>query len=362
MDQVGILAIGNELLLGQITNKNAAKISQKLLDYHLPVVCHLTVADSIPMIHRSLNQLFEVANIVFVSGGLGPTADDLTRKAVSSYFDKNLIYDETTYLKLEEVLTKLEVSITSNHKQQAYFPEGSQIVQNTVGTANGFYIHQNKKHLFSLPGPWPEIESCWEHFIDFKLKSDFLKKSDFVIKSFHILGMPESEVADKVSKIIEGTSLFAEYRIHLPYVEIRFQLEDKKHISDLESKIRKNFPTTLAYEDQNSLLSQFIDKLSDRKVLIIDQVSRGYIFQKINELEISSKIDFYLSHNLNVEINTSKYDLCFDLKEGEEGDWFVYVNEKQLPLKRLTKRRLSKRKRIQKNTELLFLAFLQSGI
>tara|TARA_B100001248_G_scaffold262685_1_gene260895 strand:+ start:340 stop:1446 length:1107 start_codon:yes stop_codon:yes gene_type:complete len=349
--KASILAIGNEILIGQIINKNASSLSKSLLDYNIETTCHLAVRDIEKEIHQGLDYLKGFGDIVFISGGLGPTEDDLTRQALASYLKLPLDFDEDCFKDLEEKLHRRNVKVTENHRQQALFPKGAKRIHNSVGTADGFYLEHNQQHYFVVPGPPAEIKSCWQNFISDKLEKDLSNLETKEIFSMHILGLPESEVADRVSRLCQGMRYRPEYRLHLPYVELRFQHHGDLNTKDLENRFREEFGCHFYYTGENGVDKKLKEVLKGKKVLFVDSYSDGNLFEVLRAYNLH--VDYY---NKSMENNytASGYDWLFEFQPGNsfEEPLQLSMNQKKMDVKRLSDRRLSARLEKRKMVEL----------
>ncbi len=199
-----ILAIGTELLLGNIVNSNAKFLSEELANIGIDVYRHTVVGDNFDRVVKAIEEGFARADIIITTGGLGPTKDDMTKEAVARYFNKKLVLVEEQKIILENLFKSRGYPITENNYRQAYFPEGGIIMPNNNGTAPGVIIDENGKLLLMFPGPPNELTKMWtETGLNYiKEKSSFV----FVSKTLNFLGIGESALEDKIKDIIENQS------------------------------------------------------------------------------------------------------------------------------------------------------------
>ncbi len=190
-----ILAVGTELLLGQIANTNAQFISQKLPMCGIDVISHRVVGDNPQRLKTALQAAFEAVDIVILTGGLGPTYDDLTKETVAAHFGKKLVRDEKSLLKIESYFEKTGRKMTDNNKKQADMPEGCIILDNPNGTAPGCIIEEGGKIAVMLPGPPREMQPMFENLVIpyFKSKTGGAIVSQS-LKICGVTGMGESKV------------------------------------------------------------------------------------------------------------------------------------------------------------------------
>lgn len=197
-----IIAVGTELLLGEISNTDAQIVSQALSELGINVYYHTVVGDN----ENRLLSILEIAknrsDIIITTGGLGPTFDDLTKKIVASSFGKNLVLHEEQLSKIRSHFNRMGWCMCANNESQAWLPEGCTVLENDWGTAPGCAIEADGKHAIMLPGPPRECEPMVrERMIPY-----LRKLSDAVIVShrLHIFGMGESTVEEKIRDLAEN--------------------------------------------------------------------------------------------------------------------------------------------------------------
>ena len=147
-----IIAIGTEILLGEIVDTNSATIAKKLQSIGLPLHYTSTVGDDMGRIISVLQHALSRSTILITTGGLGPTVDDLTREAIAQATARPLIFDEKLLAQIEERFKRWGRTMTDNNKQQAYRPQDSIPIENPVGTAPSFIVDLGDRVTISLPG------------------------------------------------------------------------------------------------------------------------------------------------------------------------------------------------------------------
>ena len=145
-----ILAVGTELLLGDIVNTNAQFIAQGLAELGISVFYHTVVGDNPKRMKEAMHLAFERADVIITTGGLGPTGDDLTKEIGAEYFDKKMYLDNRALNRIEKFFSKLGREMTENNIKQAMIPEGAIIMYNDNGTAPGIIIEENGKDRKSV--------------------------------------------------------------------------------------------------------------------------------------------------------------------------------------------------------------------
>jgi nicotinamide-nucleotide amidase len=193
-----ILTIGDELTTGYRLDTNSRTLSRRLTTVPLDVTLHLSVGDVVADIHHALDSALAAADVLLVTGGLGPTVDDMTRQAVASYFDLPLEEDQRAVDQIRERFDRYGHTMPDSNRIQAHVPAGSQVIYNDRGTAPGFYLQRDGKHLFATPGIPYEMDGMLDHFILPRLRE--LVGSGRVIRraDLKVYGLPESEINERL--------------------------------------------------------------------------------------------------------------------------------------------------------------------
>lgn len=158
-----IIAVGTELLLGNIANTDAQMISQGLSQLGINVYYHTVVGDNPQRVRQAVDIARGRADILITTGGLGPTCDDLTKVAVAQAFGKELVYHEPSAQRIRERFAQRGTPVTENNFQQAMVPEGCTVLDNDWGTAPGVAFQADGTHVLMLPGPPRECAMMFRH-------------------------------------------------------------------------------------------------------------------------------------------------------------------------------------------------------
>lgn len=197
-----IIAVGTEILLGDIVNTNAQFLSKKLAQMGISVYHQSVVGDNSNRLKEELNESFKRSDIVITTGGLGPTKDDLTKEIGAEYFNKEMILNEESLETIKNYFKKQGRKLSKNNEKQAYFPKDSIILPNNFGTAPGCIIEENNKYLIMLPGPPREIIPMFEQHVVPYLKK--FNEGVLISKVLKICGMGESQVVTEINHLIEN--------------------------------------------------------------------------------------------------------------------------------------------------------------
>lgn len=200
MKRASILNIGTELLVGHTLNTHANYLSKELNNYGFSVYHHLTVGDNMARIKEALKYLSEVSDFIVTTGGLGPTEDDITRKAIADFLKLELVEDERTRKDIDEFFAAYGKKASENNYLQTYFPKGSTIIRNDRGTAPGFIIEKDGTTYAALPGPPRELYGMMPRFLAHLARGEERLYSRFI----SIGGIGESDCAEKIDDIFRS--------------------------------------------------------------------------------------------------------------------------------------------------------------
>lgn len=295
---VATLAVGTEITDGQISDRNSQWLSSRVVNMGYDVREHRAIPDDRPLIVQSLRDLAKFANLIFVTGGLGPTSDDFTRECVAEFLGAPLEWHEPSW---ESILERLKLRggvVTENQKQQCFFPRGARILKNSGGTANAFMGETAQGvRIVSLPGPPGEIEAIWNESLRAQLVRASLGEESRSLTLLRTMGMGEGALASQVEEIIDlamknhpGVQRPAVgYRAHAPYVEIKLWAEKDQAglVAEAAQRIRETFSNILVNEGSADVADAFLSSISSRHrqqraTLLIDAVTRAEILMRLH--------------------------------------------------------------------------------
>ncbi|MFA6308152.1 MAG: competence/damage-inducible protein A [Clostridia bacterium] len=199
-----ILSVGTELLMGQILNSNTQYISSRLPEAGICVYFQSVVGDNPKRLKSALDIALSRSDLVIMTGGLGPTQDDLTKETVAAAMGRKLVVHPETLKRIEDHFRKVNKEMVESNKKQAFLPDNSKIIENSNGTAPGCIIEEDGKTIIMLPGPPKEMIPMFDDTVMPYLKD----KSDIQIvsKFIKIFGLGESFVETKVEDLIAKSS------------------------------------------------------------------------------------------------------------------------------------------------------------
>lgn len=201
-----IIAVGSELLLGQIVNSNAKFLSERLSQLGINVYYHSVVGDNGNRLQKVLEHSLERADILIVTGGLGPTKDDLTKESVAEILNKKLTYDQTTVKNIENYFKKSNRKMTENNRKQALVVEGATVFQNNHGLACGMAIEVKEKIMILLPGPPKELNPMFDQYVIPYLKDLVSETETIESRVLRFFNIGESQLVELIDDILESQS------------------------------------------------------------------------------------------------------------------------------------------------------------
>ncbi len=201
---VEIISVGTEILLGNIVNTNAAYLAEKCAAIGLSCYYQEVVGDNEERLEGVLQTALERADVLLVSGGLGPTQDDLTKETAAKALGRKLILHEPSKAAIESFFQKKGIEITENNWKQAMVPEGCIVIDNQNGTAPGMIIEDKGRHVVLMPGPPNELIPMFEHAVMPYLNS--LQPGIIYSQTVKVCGVGESKVEAMIKDLIDEQS------------------------------------------------------------------------------------------------------------------------------------------------------------
>ena len=309
--KVGIITIGNELLSGFTLDRNAAWIGQKLLSSGIKVNVHHTIPDDIGVIYDTLEyQLKEwECDQIIVTGGLGPTVDDITVSAFLEYFDDAHEFDKEYWKILSDRFKRLNFKMPNLNKNQAYKSKKGKMIPNLVGTARGLHYtskhdsvlksvkglisgDKNKVNFFALPGVPKEMKSMFSNYVLPEIEKSL--KNKVVCRSIRTTGVPESILQEKITDIIDANKEKCDIAF-LPHrmlgVDIRLTSSDKQLVEDLINAIVLRIKKYVYGYDDDKLEQVIADLMIKNKLTIstAESCTSGLLASRLTDVPGSSQ-------------------------------------------------------------------------
>ena len=309
--RVGIITIGNELLSGFTIDRNAAWIGQQLLSSGIKVNVHHTIPDDLGVIYDTLEYQFREwrCDQIIVTGGLGPTVDDITVSSFLEYFDDSHEFDKEYWEILSERFKRLNFKMPNLNKNQAYKSKRGIMIPNLVGTARG--LHYTKKHdsvlknvkglitgdknrvnFFALPGVPKEMKSMFTNYVLPEIEKSL--KNKVVCKSIRTTGVPESILQEKITDIIDANKEKCDIAF-LPHrmlgVDIRLTSSDNQLVVDLINSIVPRIKKYVYGYDNDKLEQVIADLLIQNNLTVstAESCTSGLLASRLTDVPGSSQ-------------------------------------------------------------------------
>lgn len=234
-----LITIGDEILIGQITDTNSGWLSQYLGQLGIQVGTTISIGDDHEQIIETLRQQTEKYQIVITTGGLGPTKDDITKKAIASYLKVPLVFHEESYNRILQIFKKLDRPVSETHREQCFLPEGVEILHNSMGTAPGMLFQTSGGILVSLPGVPFEMMAIARESLEPLLARKFTE-GIILTKTILVAGVGETEIEDRITPIINTmpANMSIAYLPALGQVRLRLTITGPDDKDSLENTLQ----------------------------------------------------------------------------------------------------------------------------
>jgi nicotinamide-nucleotide amidase len=290
---IALITIGNELLAGFTVNTNAAWIGNHVIQTGGNIVWHQTIGDSKEEIHDSLNQIPKDINAVIITGGLGPTHDDITAHALYKYANDIPIFDEKYWQYLQGKLAKRNLRLPEINRNQAMKPEKGTIIPNPIGSARGLHFQVEGRDLFVLPGVPREMKAMMASTVLPWIADQ--SAGGLTVRTIRTTGIMESGLAEKIGNIVDA--LADEIKIaFLPQftgVDIRVSSADKDAVNQTVNKINLHAEKYI-YGHDHDQLEEIVGQLLNANSLSIstaESCTGGLVGHRLTNVSGSS--DYY---------------------------------------------------------------------
>ncbi len=292
-----IICVGTELLLGDIVNTNAAFLSAQLSELGINLYNQTVIGDNSQRLAKSVSSALKNCDIIILTGGLGPTSDDITKETVAELLGLKLIQDKKVLLDIENYYAKQSRAIPSGVLKQALVPEGATVLKNDFGTAPGLLLQADGKKIILLPGPPREMQPMFQNVVKPILRAE----SDSIIttKNFYVYGMGESEVANAIGeKLLGGSNPTVATYAKDGVVQVRVTASGK---NETETNFKLNSVTTeisnilgdaIYSQDKLGLQNVAVELLLEKglKVATAESCTAGMLSKSITEVSGSSNV------------------------------------------------------------------------
>lgn len=348
--KVSILSVGTEILLGQIANTNAQFISKVLNELGASVVRHVAVGDNPERLERTFKEELFNHDVVILTGGLGPTKDDLTKQTVAQVLERGLETNQQAMDHIERYFKNENRTMTPNNKQQALVIEGSDVLNNDVGMAPGMYLELDNKKIVLLPGPPKELQPMVNQY----LIPYFLNEEHVIFsESLKFTGIGESSLETELMDIIDNQTnptiapLAGQHEVSL---RITANTETKQKALELIKPVKEEILRRIGkyyYGSDDLSIEEAVFNELDQPFVIYDGITDGVLYSR---LKLSEKSEEYLKAYtvkndwsdsvLNIAQNDTSEEITKKLKEvfkvestilllQDDKESTVYISHKQ---------------------------------
>ncbi|MEO8210121.1 MAG: competence/damage-inducible protein A [bacterium] len=297
-----LISIGDEILIGQIVNTNAAYLGDKLFSIGIPVEKTVVIGDEENVLLSEFEDSIRNYDVTIITGGLGPTHDDITKPALIKFFNDELITDEKVLKHVKNIFSSRNLKMPAVNEAQALVPKNSRVIWNANGTAPGIWVEKKNKIFIAMPGVPYEMKSMFENEITPILKIFFHDRINkvFVQKTLLTTGLGESTLSDMIGDVKEITvdcklaflpsSTGVRLRINS---EAKNEIEAISKLNKVENKIRAKVGLYV-YGINGDMLEKIIgDILRERKqtLSVAESCTGGMISSRI--VSIAGSSDYY---------------------------------------------------------------------
>jgi nicotinamide-nucleotide amidase len=295
IERAVILSTGDELTTGKVVDTNSSVIADRLFAVGVEVAAVLTVSDDRQKLYWALRQGRDLGDVIIGTGGLGPTADDLTTEVVAEFLGCKLAQDEPVANALKRRFEARGLAWTPNNLKQALFPEGSVIVPNPIGTAPGFRVPIGPgKTLIWLSGVPQEMTAMLNDTVIPWLMQQNADAEQITACTFKIYGLTESKLDDLVKPIKLGSDAKLSFRAHYPDLSLRLMVKGGKESTAILTRLKDQIRGALGpfvYFEGDATLEEVVGQLllaKQQTLALAESCTGGYISHRITRVAGSS--------------------------------------------------------------------------
>ena len=313
-----IIAIGNEIISGDVVDINSSYIAGKLLGIGIEALWHTSVGDSVSDIKTALYAALERADIIFTTGGLGPTDDDLSVKVVGEALFRELVFVEDIFENIKTNFAKAGRNLDNYNKKEAYIPFGAKYFLNYAGSAPSVFIEEKGKKIFMLPGVPAEMKYFMNENIIPLLKNDL--RQFIKTKKIKLAGISEAIVNEKIKDILENDTYSIAFLPKSSELEVKITAKAKnedlasKVIDEIQSEIVLRLKEFVYGYDDDSIEEVLKDILikENKTVSLAESCTGGLISKILTDVPGSSS---YINLNVVTYSNEAKMKMLNVKKE-----------------------------------------------
>jgi len=319
-----VIAIGSELLLGQIQDTNSSYIARRLAENGIELIKIIAIGDELSEVRETIKEAISRSQVVITTGGIGPTEDDLTREAIAEVFSCPLTFQPHLMEQIEALFKKRGFRMTENNRKQAFIPEGAIPIENPKGTAPGFIVEYSNGSIITIPGVPAEMEYLMENAVFPYLRSRFdLKQQVIQYKVLRTCGLGESAIGLQIKDLMkEGKNPIVGTLASIGDIKIRItaKAENPKEasvmIQGVEKEIRDRLGILIYGVNEETLHGIVSKKLEESNLTlsVVETLTGGIVSQKLTSTESYSFIQGLIlpsppSQRLFIDLSEKEFNL-----------------------------------------------------
>ena len=296
-----LLTIGDEILLGQTLDTNSAWLGQHLNLLGIRVTKRITCGDDTPAILQAIREAERAADLLIMTGGLGPTKDDITKNVLAEYYHTDLVFHQPTFDRIERIFHRLGRRVTDLHREQSYFPSNAELLPNPMGTAPGMWFFREHLILISLPGVPYEMKAIMTETVLPRLQDHPLLEP-IIHRTLLTAGLGESDLAERIKSVEEQLPdhISLAYLPSLGQVRLRLsafggERTAMQHAVDKEASAIAEILGNHIFGEENQRLEGVLGRLLTERGLRLataESCTGGHIAHRITQVPGSSR--YYL--------------------------------------------------------------------
>ncbi len=287
-----IVTTGTEILLGEIVDTNSAWMARELTGVGVNLFYVVSVGDNQLRIQQAIEDGLKRSDVVLVTGGLGPTVDDVTRQAVAAATGRKLILHDASLAKLRERFSRWGKEMTANNEQQALIPEGADLIENPVGTAPGFLVDTGDGIVMTLPGVPREMKCLMTEFVLPYLRERTGGQGVIQRRVLRTVGLGESNIDSQIADLMENANPSVGLAAHTGQTDVRLTVrasslsEATEILNRLETEIRGRIGDFIYSDVPEETVESAVAKLCRQlecRIRILETNSRGKIAARLQD-------------------------------------------------------------------------------
>lgn len=298
--KISIIAVGSELLLGQIANTNGQYLSKLLNGIGHSVVEHNVIGDNPERLERVVNTALQNYDMVILTGGLGPTKDDLTKHTVANILERELVIDQQALDYIEQYFKNQNIDMTPNNRQQALVIDQAHVLENKVGMAPGMLVEHHNKRIALLPGPPKEMQPmAKQELLPYLMNGEHTIFSELL----RFAGIGESKVETELMDLIDeqtNPTIAPLAGTHEVNIRLTANGESQRACESLIAPIKKeilNRIGTYYYGSDDILIEQSFMNNMKQTFALYDGVTDGELYSRMNNFNDSQNLKGVLVHH-----------------------------------------------------------------